>query len=124
MELSEVIKARHPDLPVVPMTVNSADSLVREGLREGDVAAATKPWMLACCLCLLSSLSCVSARLSSWTTTMGSAKRWGYPEGAGLCGDEARRVKLHMLPLTITRFPQPFCALVRFELSCLLRVGR
>ena len=43
VELYRAIKARQPDLPVVLMTAYSSDSLVREGLEEGAVAALTKP---------------------------------------------------------------------------------
>ena len=43
VELYQAIKAMNPDLPVVLMTAYSSDSLVREGLEEGAVAALTKP---------------------------------------------------------------------------------
>ena len=43
VELYRAIKAMNPDLPVVLMTAYSSDSLVREGLEEGAVAALTKP---------------------------------------------------------------------------------
>jgi two-component system response regulator HydG len=43
VELCRAIKAAQPDLPVVLMTAYSADSLVREGLEEGALAALTKP---------------------------------------------------------------------------------
>ena len=43
VDLYRAVKTRRPDLPVVLMTAYSADSLVREGLEEGAVAALTKP---------------------------------------------------------------------------------
>ena len=43
VELYRAIKARQPDLPVVLMTAYSTDSLVKEGLEEGVIAALTKP---------------------------------------------------------------------------------
>ena len=43
VELYQAIKAMQSDLPVVLMTAYSSNSLVREGLEEGAVAALTKP---------------------------------------------------------------------------------
>jgi DNA-binding NtrC family response regulator len=56
VELHRAIKTLQPDLPVVLMTAYSADSLVREGLEEGALAALTKPLNLDTLLGFLSYL--------------------------------------------------------------------
>ena len=43
VELYRAIKAERPNLPVVLMTAYSSDSLVKEGLEEGVIAALSKP---------------------------------------------------------------------------------
>ena len=43
VEFYRSIKVKQPDLPVVLMTAYSTDELVGEGLKEGAVAALTKP---------------------------------------------------------------------------------
>ena len=56
VELCRAIKEVQPDIPVVLMTAYSADSLVREGLQEGAVAALAKPLDLALLLAFFSFL--------------------------------------------------------------------
>jgi two-component system response regulator HydG len=56
VELYQAIKASQPDLPVVLMTAYSDDSLVREGLEKGAVAALTKPLDIGMLLGFLSFL--------------------------------------------------------------------
>ncbi len=43
VELYRAVKAQWPGLPFILMTAYSADSLVQEGLKEGAIAALTKP---------------------------------------------------------------------------------
>ena len=56
VELYRAIKARRPDLPVVLMTAYSTDSLVKEGLEEGVIAALTKPLDINALLSFFSAL--------------------------------------------------------------------
>jgi DNA-binding NtrC family response regulator len=43
VQLCKIIKASHPDLPVVLMTAYSSTGVVDEGLREGALACLSKP---------------------------------------------------------------------------------
>ena len=57
IELYRAIKAQQSDLPVVLMTAYSSDSLVKEGLQEGAIAALTKPLDIELVLAFFSFLS-------------------------------------------------------------------
>lgn len=57
VELYKAIKAQQPDMPVVLMTAYAADSLVKEGLEEGVIAALDKPLDINLVLSFFSLLS-------------------------------------------------------------------